>query len=87
METVFKHGKVIVMRQRGLIAAAGHNPDDHNGGSNAANAAAWKIVAARVRAREAHFSAEAWAALHESVRETFDGGCHNHAIQLAFKLF
>ena len=92
------------MRLRGLIAAAGHNPDDYiplvDGGPlvhklcamihdtyNAANAAVRAIAAAKVWAGEAHFGVEAWGALPESVRKTFDGGCHNHTMQLPFKLF
>ena len=93
VETMSKRGQIIVMRLRGLIAAAGHNPDEYNplagagslvyklcalmhGTCNAANAAARAIVAAKVRAGEAQFGVEAWAALPESVRETHDGGCH-----------
>ena len=49
---------------------------------NAANAAARAIIAAKVRAGEEHFGAEVWAALPESTRETFDGGYHNHTMQL-----
>ena len=54
---------------------------------NAANAAARATVAAKVRAGEgeAHFGVDALAALPESVRETFDGCCHNHTMQLPFK--
>ncbi len=49
---------------------------------NAANAAAQAIVAAKVRAGEAHFGVEVWAALPESIRENYDGGCHNHTMHL-----
>ena len=37
-----------------------------------------------MRAGEAHFGAGVWAALPESVRGTFDGGCHNRTMQLSW---
>ena len=49
---------------------------------NTANAAARAIVAAKVRASEAHCGVEEWEALPESTRETFGGSCHNRTMQL-----
>ena len=49
-----------------------------------ASAAVRAIVAAKLRACEAHFGVEARAALPELIRETFDGGCHNRTMQLPF---
>ena len=85
--TIFKRVQVIVMRLRGLIAAAGHNPGDYtplvdggflvqklralmHGTCNAANAAVRAIVAAKVRAGEAQFGVEAWAASRVGSRDS-----------------